>query len=165
RLQRLVETLLNFGRMESGNHRRRLEEVDTSDLAQEVAATFSSSGRRLDICGETHVSVCADREAIAVALRNLSDNAIRYSPPPEPVEVKIRQQNRQVLISVTDHGPGVKPEEQDLIFEKFVRGSAAAGANVHGTGVGLAMVRHIARAHHGKIFLESSIGKGSTFTL
>jgi signal transduction histidine kinase len=165
RLQRLVETLLNFGRMESGPRRLRFEEVDAAELVRDVVAGFSGSERRIEVHGEPPIPLQADREAVGAAVRNLIENAIRYSPAPEPVEVRVTKEYGQVLIAVKDCGPGVPRGEREAIFQKFVRGSAAANGNVRGTGVGLAMVRHIAEAHHGKIELESADGKGSIFTL
>ena len=165
RLQRLVETLLNFGRMESGQRRLRMEEVDAAELVRDVVSGFSASDRRIEVYGESPIRLQADREAVGAAVRNLIDNAIRNSPAPEAVEVTVGREHGQVLIAVKDRGPGVPREEREAIFQRFVRGSAAANGNVRGTGVGLAMVRHIAEAHQGKIQLESSIGKGSVFTL
>jgi signal transduction histidine kinase len=165
RLQRLVETLLNFGRMESRQRRLRFEEVEATELVREVASSFSASDRQIEVHGDSPVHLQADREAVGAAVRNLIENAIRYSPSPEPVEVTIGREHGQVLIAVKDRGPGVLREERNAIFQRFVRGSAAANGNVGGTGVGLAMVRHIAEAHQGKIQLESSIGNGSIFTL
>jgi two-component system phosphate regulon sensor histidine kinase PhoR len=165
RLQRLVETLLNFGRMESGQRRLRFEEVDAAELVRDVVSSFSASDRRIEVHGESPIPLQADREAVGAAVRNLIDNALRYSPAPEPVEVTVAKEYGQVLIAVKDRGPGVPREECEAIFQRFVRGSAAANCNVRGTGVGLAMVRHIAEAHHGRVRLESAVGKGSIFTL
>ena len=165
RLQRLVETLLNFGRMDSGHRHFQFENIDATELVRDVVSGFPASGRRIEIRGDSTIHLLADREAVGVAVRNLIDNAIRYSPAAQPVEVTLTRQGNQLLISVKDHGPGVEGKERDAIFQKFVRGSAAANGNVRGTGVGLALVRQIAEAHHGKIHLESYAGNGSTFTL
>jgi signal transduction histidine kinase len=151
--------------MESGQRRLRFEEVEATELVREVASSFSASDRQIEVHGDSLVHLQADREAVGAAVRNLIENAILYSPSPTPVEVTIGREHGQVIIAVKDRGPGVRREEQNAIFQRFVRGSAAANSNVRGTGVGLAMVRHIAEAHRGKIQLESSIGKGSIFTL
>jgi signal transduction histidine kinase len=107
----------------------------------------------------------ADREAISLALRNLIDNALKYSPESMPVHVSIVREGSQVLIAIADEGPGIAASEQRDIFKKFVRGSAAADRRVKGTGIGLAMADHIVRAHGGQIRLRSEVGRGSTFTI
>jgi two-component system sensor histidine kinase SenX3 len=107
----------------------------------------------------------ADPEALAVALRNLIDNALKYSPNEPVVWVDWGMENGQVAIRVRDRGMGITAEERKAIFRKFVRGSAAASGNVRGSGVGLAMVLHIVDAHHGDILVNSEPGSGSTFTV
>jgi signal transduction histidine kinase len=169
RLQRLVEALLNFGRMEAGA-RFRFEEVDASELVHRVVAEFESQasveGRHIEMQGtRENCAIEADPEAISVALRNLVDNAIKYSPEQPTVWVEWGVEKQYVAIRVRDQGPGIAESEKKAIFRKFVRGSAAAAANVKGSGVGLAMVRHIVAAHGGEIQVASQPGHGSTFTM
>jgi signal transduction histidine kinase len=170
RLQRLVEALLNFGRMEAGVRRYRFEPLDTAALVSRVAAEFepqiAASGRRIELDG--HAGQCtidADPEAISVALRNLVDNALKYAPDCPKVEVEWRVEDERVAIRVRDQGPGIPDSEKRAIFRKFVRGSTAERANVKGSGVGLAMVRHIVAAHGGDVTLASEPGVGSVFTI
>ncbi len=170
RLQRLVESLLNFGRMEAGARQYRFESVDAARLAEGVAAEFetqiANSGRHIELRGpEIPCLIEADPEALTVALRNLVDNALKYSPDEPNVWVEWRPQRDYVAISVRDRGVGIPASERKAIFRKFVRGNAAAVANVKGSGVGLAMVRHIVAAHGGQIQVESEPGRGSTFTI
>ncbi len=166
RLQRLVETLLNFGKMEAGARQYRFEHVDAGALIEQVVAEFAPAGRRIEVAGGRNgASIQADPEALSVALRNLIDNALKYSPDRPAVWVEWRRQGERLAIRVRDEGIGIPAAERKVIFEKFARGSAAAAANVRGTGVGLAMVRHIVAAHGGEIQLESEPGKGSTFTV
>jgi len=170
RLQRLVEALLNFGRMEAGARQYRFEEIDTADLVRRVAAEFeeqlSGTGRRIELQGQASgCGIEADPEAMSVALRNLVDNALKYSPAPAVVRVEWGRENGRVAIRVRDCGAGIPEAERKAIFRKFVRGSAALAGNVKGSGVGLAMVQHIVAAHGGEIAVESEPGKGSTFTL
>jgi signal transduction histidine kinase len=170
RLQRLVETLLNFGKMEAGAKQYRFEELDAGDLVAGVAAEFepqiAASGRRIELNGAPNgCRIKADPEALAVALRNLVDNALKYSPDQPAVWVEWGPENGCVAIRVRDQGMGIAESERKAIFRKFVRGSAAASGNVKGTGVGLAMVRHIVVAHGGGIQVESEPGQGSTFTM
>jgi len=107
----------------------------------------------------------ADPEALSVAVRNLVDNALKYSPREQPVALEWGLESDRVAIRIRDRGAGIAQEERKRIFGKFVRGTAAASGNVKGSGVGLAMVRHIVDAHRGEIQLESKIGEGSTFTV
>jgi signal transduction histidine kinase len=170
RLQRLVETVLNFGRMEDGARRYRFEETDAGDVVEGVVSEFApelaASGRRIEVSRPSGpCPVQADPEAIALAVRNLLDNALKYSPDEPAVFVSWGREDDAVAIRVRDEGMGIPAGEQRMIFQKFVRGRAAIAANVKGTGVGLAMVRHIVRAHGGDIRVASAPGEGSTFTM
>ena len=170
RLQRLVETLLNFGKMDSGARHYRLEEIDAGDVVEGVVAEFApqlaASGRGIELHRPpTTCPINADAEALALALRNLVDNALKYSPDQPAVVVEWGCENGAVAIRVRDRGMGIPVAEQRVIFEKFVRGRAAIAANVKGTGVGLAMVSHIVRAHGGEVRVMSAPGEGSTFTI
>jgi signal transduction histidine kinase len=170
RLQRLVEALLNFGRMEAGARQYHFEELDASSLVHRVVSEFepqlTSAGRHIELNGnEEGCRIEADPEAMSVALRNLVDNALKYSWDKPAVWVEWGKQNERIAIRVRDAGAGIAPEEMKAIFRKFVRGSAAAAGNVKGSGVGLAMVRHIVAAHGGEILVKSEPGEGSTFTV
>jgi signal transduction histidine kinase len=107
----------------------------------------------------------ADEEALRRAIRNLLENAVKYSQGCRTVWVEGRVNHRQVAISVRDRGMGIEPREQREIFQKFVRGAAAKKAGIKGTGIGLSMVRQIVDACGGEIRLESAAGAGSTFTI
>lgn len=170
RLERLVEGLLNFGRMEAGAGPYRFDEVEVAALAAGVAAQFepqiTGQGRRIEFEGvERGCRIHADPDAMSAALRNLVDNALKYSPDSPAVWVEWGLSESRVAIRVKDAGLGVTAAERKAIFRKFIRGSAAAQANVKGSGVGLAMVRHIVEAHGGDITLASEPGRGSTFTM
>ena len=168
RLERLVETLLHFGRMEARAQKYKFQELDAGEFAEHAAAAFereTGQSREIKRAGQNHCWIRADAEALEVALRNLLDNAVKYSPPDTNVGVAWSHTGTQVAIQVRDEGMGIPAAERRSIFEKFVRGSAAAALNVKGTGVGLAMVRQIVAAHGGEIRLESEPGKGSRFTI
>jgi two-component system, OmpR family, phosphate regulon sensor histidine kinase PhoR len=170
RLRGMVESLLDFARMEAGRQIYRLEEVDIAGLVEEVVEEFreqiSEGDQRvvLEIFEGKHC-VQADREAIARALRNLLDNAVKYSPESSPVRVSVKPEDAGIAVAVEDEGPGISKEEQKRVFRKFMRGTASRTLNVKGTGIGLAMVDHIVRGHHGRVRLESAPGRGSRFTL
>ncbi len=168
RLQRVVEALLNFGQLESGTRKFRFQPIDAGEAVRQSVAEFSHDAgtRSIELhAPEEPCPVEADVQAISVALRNLLDNAVKYSPDPAPVHVAWARQNGHVAIAVRDAGPGITEREQRTIFHKFVRGSAAAAGNVKGSGLGLAMVRDIVAAHRGHVAVESRPGKGSTFTI
>ncbi len=170
RLQRLVEALLNFGRMEAGARQYRFEELDAARLVRSVAAEFepqiAGEGRHIELAGaESGCRMEADPEAMSVALRNLVDNALKYSPGEPAVWVEWGVDREFVAIRVRDRGAGIAASERKAIFRRFVRGRAAVEGNVKGSGVGLAMVRHIVAAHGGEITVDSEPGRGSTFTM
>jgi signal transduction histidine kinase len=107
----------------------------------------------------------ADREAIALALRNLLDNAVKYSAESSTVSVSVQSRGDLTGISVEDQGAGITRQEQRDVFRKFVRGTAARTLNVKGTGIGLAMADQIVSAHGGRLELLSEPGLGSRFTI
>jgi signal transduction histidine kinase len=170
RLHRLVEDLLDFGRMESGRKQYHMEAHDAfklvraavTDVGEQAAAKGFRVETNLDLAP---VSIRADEEAFRRAVRNLLENAMKYSPECRTVWVSGAVANSEVSISVRDQGMGIDASEQQAIFQKFVRGDAAKKAGIKGTGIGLAMVAQISEAMGGVIRLQSEVGVGSTFTL
>jgi signal transduction histidine kinase len=170
RLNRLVEDLLDFGRMESGRKQYRIDAHDVFQLVRSVIADFSEEAQSNGFQVEANLDsqpamVLADQEAFRRALRNLLENAVKYSPECRTVWVEGHLNHRRVAISVRDQGMGIDPREQREIFQKFVRGAAAKKAGIKGTGIGLSMVRQIVSACGGDLRLESAVGAGSTFTI
>jgi signal transduction histidine kinase len=155
--------------MEAGAMQYRFETVDPVELVREVVSEFQRDVEprgyfiQLRERDDTPL-VRADRAAVACALWNLLDNAVKYSPECTTVWVEVGHGNGAV-IRVRDRGVGIPPSEHGRIFERFVRGGSAAQSGVVGTGVGLALARHIAAAHGGHITVESTPGNGSTFAL
>jgi len=92
-------------------------------------------------------------------------NAIKFSEPGQPVEVKAEQTSAETLLTVADHGCGIERQHLPRLFERFYRVDKARSRKLGGTGLGLAIVKHIAQAHGGSVTVESAPGKGSTFTL
>jgi signal transduction histidine kinase len=170
RLCRLVEDLLDFGRMESGRKQYRIQPHDAFGLARAAVAEFRDEAAQagFDVqvqLDDRAVPVQADEEAIRRAIRNLLENAVKYSPGGCTVWVEGHVNHKRVAISVRDRGIGIAPREQREIFQKFVRGAAAKRAGIKGAGIGLSMVNQIVKACGGEIRLESSEGVGSTFTI
>jgi signal transduction histidine kinase len=173
RLQRLVDGLLNFGRMEAGQMRYRFESVDPETFVREIVSDFerevAGRGYRIELHGDGSLPpIRADRESLARVFWNLLDNAVKYSPENRTVWVDLANAgpaSRRLAVRVRDQGIGIPAAEQKEIFRKFVRGTASKDASIQGTGVGLAMARQIVAAHGGDIFVESQLGEGSVFTV
>ena len=125
---------------------------------------------RLDVPAPTigpddPLRVRVDPDGVVLALRNLIDNALKYSPESSTVKVSIDGEDGFAKISVRDHGVGLPKQERRQIFRKFARGASAQALNVKGTGIGLTMADEIVRAHQGRIDVESEPGRWSTFTI
>ncbi len=169
RLQRMVEDLLDFQRMESNVRPYQPETLRVGSLLEEITAAFreeyglSEKALVLDATRARHVRM--DRESLTRAIWNLLDNAVKYSEGEPAVTVTAGQQEDMILIAVTDRGAGISKEEQARVFRKFVRGSAAKLTRVKGTGLGLAMVRKTLEDQGATIDLQSAPGRGSTFTI
>src|SRR5512136_3056534 len=131
RLHRLVESLLNFGRMEAGKLEYQFEELDAAALVRKVAAEFQgesgagSHSIELTLPEDQALMICGDREALSRALWNLLDNAVKYSPAGSTVRIELAREGNCAVIRVIDRGMGIPAAEQKEIFKKFVRGSAS----------------------------------------
>jgi signal transduction histidine kinase len=170
RLQRLVESLLDFRRMEAGTHPYHRRPVPASPLVEGVVDDFRRevAARGFDVeyasTGDER-TVDADPDALSLALWNLMDNAVKYSGDSRRIFVSTSAHNGSVEICVRDRGLGVPPEEQREIFRQFVRGRDARVRGIKGTGIGLSMVQHIVEGHGGRVAVDSQPGEGSTFTI
>ena len=173
RLHRLVESLLDFGRMEAGSSPYRLEPLDACALIRSVVEEFEQDSAANGYHVELQVdglqgaapTVAGDREALTHAVWNLLDNAVKYSPECRTVWVEVERAGSRLAIRVRDRGLGVPRHEHADIFRRFVRGADAKTQGIKGTGIGLAMVQHIVSAHGGEVLVASEPGAGSTFTL
>ena len=166
RLARLIEDVLHTSRIEAGTFTYRFSDVDLVQLAREAvaAAAIAQDEVRLAIDGASALpTVHGDPERLRQLLDNLVSNAVKYSAAGQEVRVTLAGENGRVQLAVRDEGPGIPPEHQMLIFEKF--GRAAAGGAKPGTGLGLFIARSIAQAHGGSLDVQSSPGRGATFTL
>jgi len=170
RLQRLVESLLDFGRIEGRAARYHFEDLDPAALVSGVVAEFrekaAAQGYSVELAQTgDDTRIRADREALGLALWNLLDNAVKYSPDCRTVWVDMARDRDRVAIRVRDRGMGIPAKEQKAIFKKFVRSALSRASGIKGTGIGLTIARAIIEAHHGEIRLESEPGRGSTFTI
>jgi signal transduction histidine kinase len=147
-----------------------MEDTSATEIAEQVVEEFreqaTSASHRLELqtpSGNTRIR--ADRDALALALRNLLDNAVRYSPHSSTVTVSVERQEDLAGISVQDEGAGIPDAERRDVFRRFVRGSSARTLNVKGSGIGPAMAAQVVKAHGGRLELASEPGRGSRFTI
>jgi signal transduction histidine kinase len=170
RLGRLVESLLDFSRMEAGRRQYQFQPLETAAWLREVAKEFEPEAARAGYAFEASIpsqlpGVSGDRDALSLAIRNLLDNAMKYSPESKTVWLEAHAVGDRVRIRVRDRGVGIPARLQGHIFEKFYRVSGEPTKTVKGVGLGLSLVRHIVESHNGTISVESSEGAGSTFAI
>jgi signal transduction histidine kinase len=165
RLTMLIENILLADRLQPENRTLRVEALDLAALARGLCEGFDFPGasRLLLEVHEPLTKVRGDRALLEIALQNLMQNALKYSPSEQPVHVVLRQTGETVQVDVIDRGPGVAPADAERIFEKYFR-AETMGA-VPGTGLGLHLSREIARRHGGDVVLHETGASGSTFRL
>ncbi len=170
RLSRLIENVLDFSRIEGGRRTYVLEPTPVEPLLRETLEAFSyplaQGGFKVTIDVAPDVpEVPLDREAIAQAIGNLVDNAIKYSGERKTIRIEAAAAAGRLRIAVADEGIGIPREEYGRIFEKFYRIGRSETQSRRGSGVGLALVRHVVEAHGGDVIVESRPGEGSRFTI
>ncbi len=170
RLSRLVDGVLMFSKAEQGKKIYRFRPVHPLEAVQAAARAMecplAQQGFRLRITAEEGLgAIQADHDALEQAILNLLSNAIKFSGDARDIEVGLCREGRDVAIRVTDHGIGIAPEEQTRIFDRFYRAPTRENQSLPGSGLGLTLVAQIARAHGGRIDVESTPGAGSTFYL
>jgi signal transduction histidine kinase len=170
RLTQLINNILDFSRIEAGRKEYRLVPSDIGAVVRDVVESYRFAIEKLGFSLELQVAdelppLELDPEAISQALINLLNNAIKYSPEQKAIQVAVRRDGERVLLSVSDRGIGIPRAEQRRIFEKFYRVETSLVHTTKGSGLGLALVQHIAEAHRGQVEVQSTPGEGSTFTL
>jgi signal transduction histidine kinase len=170
RLGRLVESVLDFARMEDGRKQYRCEPLETTRWLRGVAEEFGREAARAGFTLETSIpdglpALIGDREALSTAVRNLLDNAMKYSPGARTIWLDACAGDGLLRIRVRDEGVGIAARHQPHIFEKFYRVDGDLAQTVKGVGLGLSLVQHIVHAHHGTVSVESREGAGSTFSI
>jgi signal transduction histidine kinase len=170
RLSRLVDGVLLFAKSENDKkiwHFRTVQPLDAVRAAlRALEYPLSEQGFQLHLAVEDRLpAITADRDALEQAVLNLVSNAIKFSGDAREIHLALSRAGNEVVLNVTDQGIGVAPEEQGRIFEKFYRARTAETRAIPGAGLGLALVSQIMRAHGGSCAVNSTPGKGSTFTL
>jgi signal transduction histidine kinase len=170
RLADMVEQVLDFAGMQSGQRKYKLEPVDVSDVIDDALSTFEMQLRDSDIVVEKRVAielpqVLADRPALVRGIQNLIGNALKYGQAGNWLSVRSEAGGEHVKIIVEDRGAGISPFDLPHIFEPFYRGRSVVDAQIKGSGLGLSLVKQIVEAHNGTITVESASGRGTTFTI
>jgi signal transduction histidine kinase len=170
RLTRLLNNVLDFSKMEQGKRIYRPELASLHEIIQAAARAMeyplNQKGFKLNVRTTKGLpEVRVDRDAIEQAVLNLIHNAMKYSGESRDIDLRLRRKDNQVLIQVVDRGIGIDSQEQNRIFEKFYQVPTKENERIVGTGLGLTLVSHIVEAHGGHIEVESTPGKGSTFSL
>jgi signal transduction histidine kinase len=170
RLTHLINNVLDTARIEAGTKQFTFQSGDIVALVREALDAYGPLFARLNFTvnatlPSSPLPVNLDRDAVARALVNLFQNAIRYSDQSKRVDVSIEQREREVVVLVADQGIGISSSEQSRIFDKFYRSDTKNGEAVSGSGLGLSIVRHIMLAHGGRVEVTSALGEGSEFAL
>jgi two-component system, OmpR family, phosphate regulon sensor histidine kinase PhoR len=170
RMAALVEDLLELGRLESGDRAPEWERTVPSEVAEDVAASFAGPAARkgLSLRHEDRgaPAVLTDPERLRRILENLVDNAVKYTPEGGRVAITTSAgADGSARIEVADNGPGIAPEHQARIFERFYRVDKARSRELGGTGLGLSIVRHLAEGMGASVCVESEPGRGARFTV
>jgi signal transduction histidine kinase len=172
RLSRLVDNVLHFSRIEQGRASYDLQPASLAEIVDKAVRAFSrpaeQAGFRLDVSMAPDLPpVLADNDALQQAILNLLGNAMKYSGTSREIALRVEAEleNSSAAIRVVDRGIGIAPGEQARIFQRFYRAATAENLRIPGTGLGLTLVEHIARAHGGDVSVESHLAGGSTFAI
>ncbi len=173
RLSSLIENVLDFAKVERGRESYEFALGDVGDAVARAANVYRYRAEREGVelkveADESLPRARIDDRAIQLAVINLVDNALKYAKDGKLVTIRTASERGGVAVRVTDRGPGVLAEDRERIFERFVRGTRVEGDGstpVRGSGIGLALVKHIAESHGGKAWVESGEGHGATFVL
>jgi len=167
RLLKLIDNILDFKKMESGQFQLHLGSIISEEIISEVLLSLSQFADSADVRltkGEVcHKTISADPNLIRQVLINLIGNAIKFSPPASTIVVTAHERPDGIRFLVSDEGPGIDPEDIDKLFTKFQQLDASDTRLQSGSGLGLAISKTIVELHGGKIGVDSTVGEGSTF--
>lgn len=165
RLVSLINDIIRLSELDATDGHDDFSQVDLYEVAQERIEILRVTADKADVKIELHgekTMVISNRSMLIELIDNLCQNAIRYNVPCGRVEVEIGKKGNKALLTVTDTGIGIPPEEQSRIFERFYRVDKSRSRETGGTGLGLAIVKHIVEIHDGQINLTSEVGRGTT---
>ena len=170
RLSHLIDNVLDFARIERGKASYDFAEGQLDDVIERALdlARYRVEKEKMRLRTEIQPGlppVRMDENAMTLVLLNLVDNAVKYAAEGKDIDVRLYRTPGGVTLSVRDRGPGIPLDEQPRIFERFYRARTARDRNVRGSGIGLALVKHIVEAHGGRLAVESAPGQGATFTV
>ena len=170
RLSQLVGDLMTISRLESTQASDDFTRINFADLVRQAVRAAQTpadvAGHKLYIeLPEEELEVMGDRQNLSQLVDNLIDNAIKYTPDPGTISVKLWQEDDTVKLEVTDTGIGISPQYQQRVFERFYRVDKARSQSLGGTGLGLSIVKNITEKHGGTVNVVSQVGNGSRFTL
>ena len=168
-LLELINEILDLSKVEAGKMELHYSEFSINSVFEEVKAVFAPLAQKKSLevtfSVESVTTLEADRSRLIQVLYNLVNNAIKFTPDGGKISIHCKKSGSRALISVMDTGIGISAEDQRKIFQPFTQIDASASRQFCGTGLGLALVKKIANLHQGDIWVESDIGKGSTFIL
>lgn len=169
RMQKLVNTLLDFSRIEAGRLEGKFAATDIVEFTEDLVSTFRSAIEKAGMelrfmADQIRGTVYVDRDMWEKIILNLVSNAFKYTREGS-ITILIYEKDEGVVADVTDTGIGIPQEQQSRIFDRFHRVENTGGRSQEGSGIGLAMVKELVKLHHGKITVSSIVGKGSTFSI
>ncbi len=170
RLSAMIENVLDWARIESGNKQYHLIPVALHDIVENAIAAFraqrlgATMNFRIELNAES-IKVAADKEAISGAVLNLLQNAFKYTGENKEIVLRTHIRHRQAIVEVEDNGIGIARREQKRIFERFYRVDSLLTRDTEGSGLGLAIAQRIAKAHGGRLSVDSTVGRGSIFRI
>jgi signal transduction histidine kinase len=165
RLSALVDQLLDLSRIESGASPLLVQDFDVLPVLEDVASGPHLEANPVEVDAPEALHLKGDETRVHQLVRNLVENAARYSPDGAPIEVSARGVARGIEVTVADHGPGIPIAERNRVFERFYRADHGRAADDGGSGLGLAIVRSIVDAHHGTIEIRGNEPTGCRFVV
>ncbi|HEY0731759.1 MAG TPA: ATP-binding protein [Chitinophagaceae bacterium] len=167
RLDTLINNILISSQFEGGAYRAVKEELDLSELTEEVFQQFHVRYPHRKVISEIEhdIDMNGDPLLMKLLISNLLENANKYSPKEQPVELKLSKKNNKITLQVTDQGWGISDEEKEMVFEKFYRAGREETRTTKGTGLGLYICKKIAENHNGSITIKDNEPQGSIFTV
>jgi two-component system phosphate regulon sensor histidine kinase PhoR len=170
RLARLIDNVLDFAKIDRGKDVYEFGEGDVADVVLRALELSQHRLQKAEMTVDLDIAedlppARIDANAYTLAVMNLIDNAIKYAAEGKRLVLRVRSTGGRIVLEVKDFGPGIDPSEHKQIFERFYRSRSVRLKPIRGSGIGLALVDHIARAHGGGTWVESAVGKGATFVL